>query len=157
MLNVIGLFEVKLKAVMLSVEGPFLSIGPNEMICFWVFVLSKYLLPNATAYPSISARDKVVINCRKSPASCKKNTIGQCSEQILVIASPSGMGKISKQRHLNEKIRYGAVQYLSFYEARWILKFLFQHHLMNEIKIFKNFLKWAWTIFLVSSQLRLTF
>jgi hypothetical protein len=62
MLNVIGLFEVKLKAVMLSVEGPFLSIGPNEMICFLMFVLSKYLLPNATAYPSISARDKVVIN-----------------------------------------------------------------------------------------------
>jgi hypothetical protein len=33
---------------------------------------------------------------------------------------------------------YGAVQDLSFYEARSILKISFTHHLMNEFKIFEN-------------------
>jgi hypothetical protein len=33
------------------------------------------------------------------------------------------------------KTLYGMVRQLSFYEARWILKFSFNHRLMNEINI----------------------
>jgi hypothetical protein len=32
--------------------------------------------------------------------------------------------------------RHGMLQDLGFYEMRWNLKFLFKHHLMNEIRIF---------------------
>jgi hypothetical protein len=32
---------------------------------------------------------------------------------------------------------YRAVRDLRFYDMRWILKFSFKHHLMNEIEIFK--------------------
>jgi hypothetical protein len=53
----------------------------------------------------------------------------------------SGMGEISKQRQLNKKIQYGAVQHLGIDEMRWILKFTFKHHLMNNIEIFKIWLK----------------
>ncbi len=48
----------------------------------------------------------------------------------------AGMGEICKRRQLNEKKQYRAVQDLSFYETRWILKFSFKYHLMNEIDIF---------------------
>ncbi len=47
------------------------------------------------------------------------------------------MDEISKQRQLNEKIWYRSVRDLGFYEMRWILKFSFKHHLMNEINNFK--------------------
>jgi len=47
-----------------------------------------------------------------------------------------GLGEISEQIQLNEKIQHRAVQDLSFNEMRWILKFLFKHRLMNEIDIF---------------------
>jgi hypothetical protein len=50
--------------------------------------------------------------------------------------SPTGMGKISKQRQLSEKMQYRAVWDLSLYKLRWILKFLFTHHLMNEMDNF---------------------
>jgi hypothetical protein len=46
------------------------------------------------------------------------------------------MGEIGKPRQLNEMEQYGAVQYFGFYETRCILKFLFKHLLMNEIKSF---------------------
>jgi hypothetical protein len=48
----------------------------------------------------------------------------------------SSMGKIGKQRQLNEMEWYGAVRDLGFYEMRWILKFSFKHRKMNEIKVF---------------------
>ncbi len=51
------------------------------------------------------------------------------------------MGEIGKQRQLNEKKKYGGVQEYSFYEIRWILKFLFKHYFMNEINIFLIWLK----------------
>jgi len=38
---------------------------------------------------------------------------------------------------------YRAIRDLDFYETRWILKFLFKHHLMNEIEIFLIWLKQA--------------
>jgi hypothetical protein len=57
--------------------------------------------------------------------------------------SKAGMGEISKQRQLNKKIRYGAVRDLSFYKIRCFLKILFKHHLLNEIKIFKIWIKRA--------------
>jgi len=40
-------------------------------------------------------------------------------------------------------IWYGAVPDLGFYEIRWILKFSFKHHLMNQIEIFYIWLKQA--------------
>jgi hypothetical protein len=46
------------------------------------------------------------------------------------------MGDIRKKRQLNEKIQYGVVQDLGFYEMRWILKFSFKHHLMTRFEIF---------------------
>jgi hypothetical protein len=49
------------------------------------------------------------------------------------IQSQPGMGNISKQRQLNEKIEYGVIQDLSFYETRWFLKISFKHLLLNEI------------------------
>jgi len=36
----------------------------------------------------------------------------------------SGKGEISKQRQLNKKLWYNAIQDLGFYKMRWILKFL---------------------------------
>ncbi len=45
------------------------------------------------------------------------------------------MGKIGKQKQLNETKQNGAVLDLSFYETRGILKFSFKHHLMSDIKI----------------------
>ncbi len=53
----------------------------------------------------------------------------------------AGMDEISKQRQLNEMIRYGVVQDLSFYEMRWILIFSFKHRLMNENEIIQIWLK----------------
>jgi hypothetical protein len=53
----------------------------------------------------------------------------------LQLISKVGVGEIGKQRQLNEMKWYGAVRDLSFYEIRWILKFCFKHHLMNEIEI----------------------
>jgi hypothetical protein len=47
------------------------------------------------------------------------------------------MGEIVKQRQLNEKIRYGAVQDLGFYETRLISKFSKKHLSWYEIKIKK--------------------
>jgi hypothetical protein len=38
---------------------------------------------------------------------------------------------------------HGAVQDLGFYETRWILRFLFKHYLMNEIKFCLNELEWC--------------
>jgi hypothetical protein len=48
------------------------------------------------------------------------------------------MGKIGKQRQLNEKKQYGAVQDLGFNKTRQILKLSLMQHLMNEIEIFFN-------------------
>jgi hypothetical protein len=48
------------------------------------------------------------------------------------------MGEIGKRRQLNKTEWYGAVRDLGFYEMRWIIKFLFKHCLMNEVKIFKD-------------------
>jgi hypothetical protein len=53
---------------------------------------------------------------------------------VLQKGSIVGIGEISKQRQLNEKIRHGVVRDLIFYETRWILKFSCKHHLMNEIE-----------------------
>jgi hypothetical protein len=54
---------------------------------------------------------------------------------ILHLSEPS-MGEIGKQRQSNEMEWYGAVQDLSFYKTKWILKFSFKHCIMKEIKIF---------------------
>jgi hypothetical protein len=53
------------------------------------------------------------------------------------------MGQIGKQRQLNKTEQFGAVQDLSFYITRWILKFSFKHHLMNVIEIILILLKRA--------------
>jgi hypothetical protein len=53
----------------------------------------------------------------------------------------AGMGDIGKRRQLNKKKQYQVVRDFSFYETRWILKFSFKHHLMNEIEIFLIWLK----------------
>jgi len=66
------------------------------------------------------------------------------------------MGKIGKMKQLNKKMQYRAIRDLSFYEMRWIWKFSFKHCLMKEIKIFKIWIKWAYTVFLIS-LLRLIF
>ncbi len=47
------------------------------------------------------------------------------------------MGEIGKQRQLNQKKQYGAIQDHGWNEMRWILKFSFKQHLMNEINILK--------------------
>ncbi len=54
----------------------------------------------------------------------------------IYVSYRTGMGEISKQRQLNEKMRYGVVRDLGFYETRWILKFSFNQCLINMIKIF---------------------
>ncbi len=51
------------------------------------------------------------------------------------------MAEIGKLKHLNEMELYGVVQDLGFYETRWILKFSFNHLVMNYIKSFQIWLK----------------
>ncbi len=66
---------------------------------------------------------------------CRQGKNNQ-SDRASAVTSGAGMGKIGKQRQLNEKIQYRAVRDLSFQETRWILKFKFKHCFMNEIEIF---------------------
>jgi hypothetical protein len=75
----------------------------------------------------------LVINSH--PLSNSDKELSNClPSMVLQKGSIVGMGEISKQRQLNEKIQYGMVRDLSFYETRWILKFSFKHSLMNEIE-----------------------
>ncbi len=59
--------------------------------------------------------------------------LGQCYKTFNAITNAvewgAGMGEISEQRQLNEKIQYRVVRVLGFYEMRWFLKISFKHHL----------------------------
>ncbi len=59
--------------------------------------------------------------------------LGQCYKTFTAITNSveweAGMGEISERRQLNEKIQYGVVRVLGFYETRWFLKISFKHHL----------------------------
>ncbi len=67
-----------------------------------------------------------------------------CWEFMLDMAAP-GMGEIGKWGKLNEKKQFREVWDLSFCEMRWILKFLFQHCLIERSRESENFnLTRAW-------------
>jgi hypothetical protein len=73
------------------------------------------MLPNSTTDSCFKVRKvDTLLNFR---------TVAEISWPVLCHSS-TDMGEITKQRQLNEKIRYMAVRDLGFYETRWIL---FEH------------------------------